>query len=320
MKKDKLEALLGQEPEEVILPPTRKINLFSQAYITNWALKKARTYAELACDVLEESVECYGYLITPKEVTNRVVRDVYLAPNQKVSSAGVEVSGKNVIKAGREIDKLDYKVLGWWHSHADFGTFHSITDDENMMKILNAIAPINYVIQHKQIPLFSGKLGIRRRGNSLEIYDKNNPTKKINLDILKGEHFNSKELASIQGIRVNIPIRVGFAYSIVVNANGDKPYCEIATKNFCDLCNSENEKSKQVRLRVVDGPRVKINKREMIKEIKKKIQKPKYTSPITLKSDINRDDDEEWKSILKRLKSESLKDLLDEEKDEKFLY
>lgn len=283
MRNSKLEALLGQEPEEyIIAAPVRKRNLISQAYITRPALDKAYRYAELAYDVLKESLECYGYLISPKDANDRIARDVYLAANQEASSAGVKVSGEGIIQSGREIDKMGYRVLGWWHSHADFDTFHSGIDDENMIKILNAIAPVNYVVENRQMPLFSGNLGTRKRGNSLEIYDINNPDRKLNLDMLKGEDFNPKELAAIQGARVNMPVRVGFAYSIVVNANRDKPYCEIATRDFCGLCWGGDERSRGARLRVVDGPRVSMNKREMKKEIRKKVKKPKIISPIGL--------------------------------------
>jgi len=75
-----------------------------------------------------------------------------------------------------------------------------------------------------------------------------------------------------------MPVRVGFAYSVVVNAKGDRPYCEIATKDFCGLCWGGEERSRQARLRVVEGPNVSRNEKEMKEEIKENIEKPKVIS------------------------------------------
>ena len=130
--KNKLELLLGEDNvNESEVSHFIKRNPVAQAYITRSALGKAYAYARLACEVLEESVECYGFLVTPKSAKDRIVRDVYLAPNQHVSSADVKIDGESIIQSGREIDKNGYRVLGWWHSHADFDPFHSGTDDEN---------------------------------------------------------------------------------------------------------------------------------------------------------------------------------------------
>ncbi len=272
----KLEALLSQEPieEECEAHIPVKRNPVAQAYITRSALSKAYTYARLACDVLEESVECYGYLISPQGVKDRIVRDVYLAPNQDVSGADVKISGEDVINAGRDIDKMGYKVLGWWHSHANFDTFHSGTDDENMLKVLNAIAPTNFVATYRQIPLMSGELGIRRKGSNVEVYDTKNLNKKLKLN-LGSKDFNARDLGIVKSITVNMPVRVGFAYSIVVNARGDKPYCEVATKDFCGLCYGGEERSVESRVRVVNQDAFEIDEHQIAKEVKRKVKKPK---------------------------------------------
>lgn len=279
---NKLESLLGQEPSEEAedYVPIKR-NPVAQAYITKSALKKAYTYARLACDVLKESVECYGYLITPKNLADRVAREVYLAPNQEVGAAEVKLEGESVIKSGREIDKMGYRVLGWWHSHADFEPFHSGTDDENMMKILNAIAPINFVATNRQMPLMSGEIKVRRRGNGIELYDAHNPNKAFRLN-LDSENFNKKDLGIVKSITANLPVRVGFAYSVVVNAAGSKPYCEIATKDFCGLCYSGEERSTKSRLIVLNQNPFEIDEKQIVKDIKKKIKKPvSFFSPVT---------------------------------------
>ncbi len=274
--KNKLDALLSHEPveEECEAHIPIKRNPVAQAYITRSALNKAYTYARLACEVLEESVECYGYLISPQGVRDRLVRDVYLAPNQDVSGGDVRVSGEDVINAGRAIDKMGYRVLGWWHNHADFDTFHSGTDDENMIKVLNAIAPTNFVTTYRQMPLMSGELGVRRKGTNVEVYDINNPNKKFRLN-LGSKEFNARDLGVVKSIVADMPVRVGFAYSVVVNARGDKPYCEVATKDFCGLCYGGDERSIESRLRIVNQDAFEIDERQIAGDIKKKIKKPK---------------------------------------------
>jgi len=271
---NKLDALLSQEPVEeggeAHIPLKR--NPVAQAYITRSALNKANTYARLVCDVLEKSAECYGYLISPRGIKDRLVRDVYLAPNQ-VSSCDVKVSGEEVISAGRDIDKMGYKVLGWWHSHADFDPFHSGTDDENMMKVLNAIAATNFVTTYRPMPLMSGELGVRRRGTNVEIYEVNNPHKKFRLN-LSSEEFKARDLGIVKSLVADMPARVGFAYSIVVNARGDKPYCEVATRDFCGLCYGGEERSVESRLRVINRDAFEIDEIQIARDIEKKIKKP----------------------------------------------
>jgi len=269
--KNKLELLLGEDNvNESEVSHFIKRNPVAQAYITRSALGKAYAYARLACEVLEESVECYGFLVTPKSAKDRIVRDVYLAPNQHVSSADVKIDGESIIQSGREIDKNGYRVLGWWHSHADFDPFHSGTDDENMMKVLNAIAATNFVRTYTQMPLIGGEIKVRRRGKDVEFYDSDNPGKKVRLN-LDSKDFDARDLRIVRSITAKIPVRTGFAYSIVVNAKGDKPYCEIATKDFCWACYDGEERSVKSRLKVVNQDAFEIDEKQIAKEIIKKI-------------------------------------------------
>ncbi len=251
-------------------------NPISQVYITKGALNKAYTYAELVCDVLGESLECYGFLITPKESKDRIARDVYLAPNQTVSGADVIIEGEDVILAGREIDALGYKVLGWWHSHANFDTFHSGTDDKNMITVLNQLAPTNYITVRKKTHLLGDELKVRRRKNNLVISGKDSK-KRIIIEMPEGilrpeGTIDSKILSEIQNLQLSTPARIGFAYSVVVNAIRGKPYCELATKEFCHTCYEGEEKSKEANLRVVEGDIV-LNEKDMREEIEKKVSK-----------------------------------------------
>src|SRR3989344_3080108 len=254
--------------------------LFSNVYISRGALKKAFAYARLVCDVYGEKVECYGYLINPKDKKDRIVRDIYLAPEQDVSSSGVKIMGESVIESGRDIDKMGYKILGWWHSDASFDTFHSGTDDENMLSVLNSIAPINYRVRYHRKRLLNGNLGTKISENSIEIFEKDKRNKKLILNLSEGNGELKRFIAD--SLVHNMQSRTGFAYSIVVNALGSKPYAEIATRNLCNLCYSEQDESKEAGLRIVRvNDDISFNEKTLKKEIKEKIMKP-HILPVYL--------------------------------------
>jgi hypothetical protein len=253
-------------------PATR--NPLAQVYITQGALQKAYTYAWLVCDTYQESLECYGYLISPKAMRDRIVRDLFI-PRQVASGADVQILGEDVIRAGHAIDRLGYKVIGWWHSHANFETFHSNTDADNMMNILNKIAPINYITVYKRIPLFDGKLTAKKKGDTFELSNTHHPGKTIIFDT-HGASLEKKELEKLTQVSLRTPVRIGFAYSIVVNALGDKPYTEIATKDFCGMCSSGEDESRETRCKIVKEKVTPLDELEISKEIKKKIKRPGF--------------------------------------------
>jgi proteasome lid subunit RPN8/RPN11 len=192
--------------------------------ITQYAVDRAFTYARLVCEVSKAENECIGYLITPKDKRDRIVRDVYLPKEQDISSAFVELSAQDVIKAGREIDEMGYRVLGWWHSHAGFNTFHSGTDERNQLSVLNAIAPINYITKINEKIIGNGSLEVKVEDGRLVIFDRRNKTVKYEIEV-----DNATGLA-IAGMRIKEEERIGFAYSLVVHNTGGKPKSEYVIK------------------------------------------------------------------------------------------
>jgi len=283
MKKD-LDLLLNEaEPEARKEEPEITIN---DLQITKSAFDKAFAYARIVCEVAEDELECIGYLITPKNAGDRVVRNVFFARDQEISAAAVELSAQDVIKAGREIDSLGYRVLGWWHSHAGFGTFHSGTDDGNQMTVLNQIAPFNYISRIKERQIRDLETSVV--DGKTVLLDRKNPGVKYELE---GRTAFGLDIARLRIVEEE---RIGFAYSLVVNNNkksfGSKliglfgvkekpakprPYAEIATREYCMTCNKCHDDSDKARVQFVNGPVEAIDEEAMRKEVKAKIKMPR---------------------------------------------
>ena len=190
--------------------------------ITQYAVDRAFTYAKLVCEVTKQENECIGYLITPKGTRDRLVRDVYFPKEQEVTSASVEISPQQVIAAGRAIDEMGYRVLGWWHSHAGFGTFHSGIDERNQLAVLNAIAPVNYITRVNEKIIGKGNLEAKIENGKLVIFDKQNEGVKYEISVDRASGL------SIAGMKILEEERVGFTYSLVVHNTAKK------SKSFFD--------------------------------------------------------------------------------------
>src|SRR2546423_13960923 len=83
--------------------------------ITRRALKKAISYARIVAEEHPRN-ECIGFLLTDAERTETLVDDVLLAPDQRASSASVTIGGGAVLQAGREMQAMGKRGIGWWHS------------------------------------------------------------------------------------------------------------------------------------------------------------------------------------------------------------
>jgi hypothetical protein len=280
MNKSKLDELIEQEPmaeDHSII--TRIRNPISQIYITSGALAKAYAYARIACDVAKTMTECYGLLITPKAAKDRIVRDIFFPSDQEVMYTDVKLGAEYVIKAGREIDALGYKVLGWQHSHADFGTFHSGTDDENSLIVLNEISPVNYITTYQKHTLLDGALNATKQGNRVELHKHDKGSSRIIFTGKNQEFTRHNGFSNIQRITMITPVRIGFAYSIVVDAIGSKPYADIATRTYCGLCYEGEDSHRKTRLRIIHDDSLQFSEKKMSREVKKKMREPFAYNP-----------------------------------------
>ncbi|MFH1174467.1 MAG: Mov34/MPN/PAD-1 family protein [archaeon] len=256
-----IEELLNNEP---VLPERRVI---ARQYLTTGVLEKACRYAELVCDVFDGSYECYGFLLKKKQAKDRVARDVLLAQGQCVDAASVHISGEQVIAAGRYADRHGWKIIGWWHSHAQgFDTFHSDTDDDNFRTVLNGIAPTNYVTRYHSLLLTADTTRFKQKGNVLLFYDAEMPKRRLEVNLSQPSGL------AFKNARLILPVRTGYAYSLVVNALRNKPYSEIGTKEFCNLC-GEGEETFFIAPRVLIDETLPIEKDAMIREIRRKVRR-----------------------------------------------
>src|SRR3989344_9669404 len=174
-----LDFLLSQgEPEKRSIVVN---NGLDSIHITEYAFEKAYTYARLAVQKARSTIECGGYLIAPRDAQDRTATDSFLARNQDVSGGLFTIKAEDVIKAGREINEMGYRALGWWHSHGNLRTFFSATDDNGQRTVLNEIGAFNYVIQNEEKEV--GNLEVRAEDGRIVMFDRRSPERKYEIEI-----------------------------------------------------------------------------------------------------------------------------------------
>ncbi len=220
--KSKLELLLNKEKFD----PNK---IFSNFKITEFAFKKANAYAQFLTKMSKQPLECYGYLLADKN-DNELVTNIYLLKQE------VTESDCNVLPEGKEefhnfIKESNYTLVGWWHSHGSFDTFHSHTDENNMKNRLASTNNKKFVGKRERNLLsknpdyiLSDKDGITK----LKIY--NNGEKKIILELSDFSLVQNKN-SKIRRLYESLNKNSFFVYSLVVNQKGKKPYCEIMFTN-----------------------------------------------------------------------------------------
>lgn len=129
-----LDDLMNNTPMEDLTPDpmVREIYPLMKIKITKHALEKMFFLANNVCEYFDHPYEVYAYCLGK----DQVVHDI-LIPYQTVSSASVKVDSQDVLRLRPEIEASEYDILGWTHSHADFGVFFSGTDRQNQTIIFN---------------------------------------------------------------------------------------------------------------------------------------------------------------------------------------
>ncbi|MHA1648072.1 MAG: hypothetical protein ACTSVL_10910 [Promethearchaeota archaeon] len=106
--------------------------------ISEFAFKKVKIVVKSAFKAQNHAVESYWLFLG-----DNFIKDIII-PYQHVSHAFVEVDGINILNLKNEIKESNLDILGWGHSHADFGVFFSDTDWRNQERVFNETS--NYVI------------------------------------------------------------------------------------------------------------------------------------------------------------------------------
>ena len=263
---NKLDELLsGEEPEEL----QGNANFgFDALHLSRYAYEKAFRYAQLVMQGRIGSLEIGGFLTKPKDNPDRIARDAFLARDQEVGSSFYRVSAEDVSRAGKELAEQGQRIIGWWHSHGRLDTFHSPTDNENQMVLLNQISPSNYVTSSHE-RAYDG-LQSRVEGNTLIFFSSDNPAVQFHLNL---EEDNPEIVA--QKLKIVEERRIGFAYSFVVNhhrwLSRRVPYCEIATRDICGNCINSKDQSVAVGYKIFDDREYTINDEQLLGEIEERV-------------------------------------------------
>ncbi len=263
-----IDALLqGDEPVEHQVP----IKNFGidELHISRFAYDKAFRYAALVLQFSRnKNVEIGGFLTKAKDARDRVATDAFLPREQEVYRGEYVLSAEHVIKAGKELDQQGRKIVGWWHSHGRYETFHSKIDVNNQMVLLNEISPSNYIISPKE-KVYRG-LQSRVEGNNLIFWDPENQSITYRI----GLKTENPELIA-QELQILEEKRVGFAYSFVVNhhrwLSKRVPYCEVATRDLCLNCANVEDVSERVNYKIFDGEEYKLDNDQLKAEIHEKV-------------------------------------------------
>ncbi|MBT5022736.1 hypothetical protein HOK51_05730 [Candidatus Woesearchaeota archaeon] len=263
-----LDELLSQdEPTQNFVRNAIKQEL-GRIDITTEAFEKAYTYAKLVKEISGlPNMECGGYLTIPKDCTDRIARDAFLASDQDVREGLFQIQAKDVIKAGKEISAKGHRVVGWWHSHGMMDTFFSNLDDQGQETVLNEIAGSNHIIISQEEEIADPQ--VISEGKILVISDPSNPGRRYELE------FNRKPLF-VQGTRFKLieDKKISFSYGLVVNCQPGKrkPYAEIATQEYCGFCKQSTYDSRVVGVRLHDSGAFYLDETKMKEEIKKKVK------------------------------------------------
>ncbi len=115
--------IISKEQEETLAITTIQI--------TAHALQKMFFMAKEVVRIFNEPLEVYALAIG----STKVIQDI-LIPVQTCSFTSIHINAEDLLSLMPAIQKQDVTVLGWTHSHANFGVFFSETDIQNQKIIL----------------------------------------------------------------------------------------------------------------------------------------------------------------------------------------
>jgi hypothetical protein len=136
-----LEILLEKRciPPTVIPVTIDSIQDLTVLEINENAFAKVMLVIETAFEIAKSAVESYWFYVGSEDHPNRV--EEIIVPSQSISHAFVSVSITDIIEIQpflkAELETHKWRILGWGHSHADFGVFFSGTDWQNQTRIFH---------------------------------------------------------------------------------------------------------------------------------------------------------------------------------------
>jgi len=160
--------------------------------ISDFTYRKIQIVIKTAFKALNHAVESYWLFLG-----NKCVEDIII-PYQHVSHAFVEVDAMKILDLKNIIRESKMNILGWGHSHADFGVFFSETDWRNQERIFNETA--NYaIVKRKKNKLINKSIIKYSYGSTFNIHGEKfvqftwqEPNKKIQHLLAKIEIIHNK--------------------------------------------------------------------------------------------------------------------------------
>ncbi len=128
-----------KEPKK---PPIEEIPSLEDLKIlkmTETAFRKVSCTLRAAFAASGRAVESYWLYMG-----DGIVRDI-IVPQQTVSGAHVQVHFEDILELKDTIRQSDLPIMGWGHSHANFGVFFSGTDWANQERLLHETSNIVFL-------------------------------------------------------------------------------------------------------------------------------------------------------------------------------
>jgi len=256
--------------------------------IAKGAMDKAHAICKLVKEANGNSAsEWYGYLIARAD-SPEIVRDLYL-PEQASGAAHTSLMGAMVAVAPHNVEAefgKQYAIVGWIHSHADFSTFFSSVDENNMLTVLNGVQMNTRqlgwrpweIIQGNSI-LEKGAKGELIVSGALETDPKIVLPKDLAAKLLAANLTQAEIKNLYQCLQ---PVFVGFSYSIVVNDAGHKR----ADVTYIEWLPKESRfsapwKKENAEVEVLEGEQhgLLIDEDALLQEIRRKVRFPAKYAP-----------------------------------------
>lgn len=254
--KNKLSKALSKKPKEIDEAIERGPR-FDAIRISEKAFQKANDTCHALAELARERLEFYSYLCVRQDQGDDIIRDIYIAHNQVVEPANCDIDGASVSETANAVHSKGYRVMGWCHAHPGFSTRPSRKDERNNKVILAQLLAKNRQACLPETLSFSGSLeakvqSIKGERPRLILGRNKRDLAELSIEfdkprgikgILFGRWLYKKMLACMQAgeLKIDVPERYAFAYSIVVNGTPDQAYGEVFYRRVCSFCPGDSE-------------------------------------------------------------------------------
>ncbi len=196
---------------------TRISNILEKLIITKLSFKKMNTYARIVSELAGEHIECGGLMVGEHRNGIPIVTDAVLLDGTVTPASGhfdYDRMNEEYLHA-RDEGKV---IMGMWHSHGDFGVFHSKHDDAHLDVLLDRNARLlpNLLLCEKRESNVDRSL-IEMKETSITIKEPSRQ-RAIIIKFHDGDHDAvQRTIASIEGVYVEETRGIPFAASVVIN-------------------------------------------------------------------------------------------------------